>query len=158
MAVLVNNIVGDGIIPRAASEDDPLNRTVDRLWEAWADRAGADGQLDVHGLQTLAARELVKAGEALVRRRSRRPEDGLPVPVQLKVLEAGLLDASRDGAVGGRTLPLRRVGWFPTVATVAAGSSRRPWLGWESARRAFAMSVVRSRSLVPSCPPRLIDG
>ena len=102
VGVLVNNIVGDGIMPRAASDDDSLNRTVDRLWEAWADQADADGQLDVYGLQTFAAREMIEAGEVLVRRRARRPEDGLPVPVQVQVLEADLLDATRDGVIEGR--------------------------------------------------------
>ncbi|MBZ0228464.1 MAG: phage portal protein, partial [Bauldia sp.] len=52
VAVLVNNIVGAGIMPRAASGDDRLDRTVNELWEAWARSCDADGQLDFYGLQT----------------------------------------------------------------------------------------------------------
>jgi len=100
VAVLVNNIVGAGIMPRAASGDDRLDRTVNELWEAWARNCDADGQLDIYGLQTLVCREMVEGGEVLVRRRPRRAEDGLAIPVQVQVLEADFLDATRNGEIG----------------------------------------------------------
>jgi len=100
VAVLVNNIVGAGIMPRAASGEDRLDRTVNELWEAWARHCDADGQLDFYGLQTLVCREMVEAGEVLVRRRPRRAEDGLAVPVQVQVLEADFLDATKNGEMG----------------------------------------------------------
>ncbi|MGE3711819.1 MAG: phage portal protein [Hyphomicrobiaceae bacterium] len=104
VSVLVNNIVGAGIMPRAASGNDRLDRQADALWEAWATECDADGQLDFYGLQTLACREMIEAGEVLVRRRPRRAGDGLNVPLQLQVIEADLLDASRNGELrdGGR--------------------------------------------------------
>ena len=106
VSVLVNNIVGAGIIPRAASGDEKLDRQADKLWEAWSAQCDADGQLDYYGLQTLACRELVEAGEVLLRRRPRRPNDGLVVPLQLQIIETDLLDATRTGdlADGGRIL------------------------------------------------------
>jgi lambda family phage portal protein len=106
VSVLVNNIVGSGIIPRAATGDAKLDETVNRLWETWSPLADADGQLDVLGLQTLAVREMVEAGEVLLRRRPRRTADGLPLPLQVQVIEADLLDATRNGdlADGGRQL------------------------------------------------------
>ncbi|HSF94177.1 MAG TPA: phage portal protein, partial [Thermohalobaculum sp.] len=100
VSVLVNNIVGAGIMPRAASGDEALDRTVNALWDAWSRRCDADGQLDFYGLQTLVCREMVEAGEVLVRRRPRRSEDGLEVPVQLQVLEADFLDATVSGQTG----------------------------------------------------------
>lgn len=100
VSVLVNNIVGAGIMPRAASGDAALDREVDRLFEIWARSCDADGQLDFYGLQTLACREMVEAGEVLVRRRPRRPGDGVMPPVQLQLLEADFLDATRNGALG----------------------------------------------------------
>jgi lambda family phage portal protein len=100
VSVLVNNIVGAGIMPRAASGDAALDREVDRLFEIWARGCDADGQLDFYGLQTLACREMVEAGEVLVRRRPRRPGDGVMPPVQLQLLEADFLDATRNGALG----------------------------------------------------------
>ena len=72
VAVLVNNIVGAGIMPRAASGDEALDRKVDALFERWTADCDADGQLDFYGLQTLICREMVEAGEVLVRRRLRR--------------------------------------------------------------------------------------
>ncbi|MGI6246653.1 MAG: phage portal protein [Pseudochelatococcus sp.] len=104
VAVLVNNIVGAGIMPRAASGDEALDRRVDDLFERWAEACDADGQLDFYGLQTLICREMIEAGEVLVRRRLRRSSDGLPVPLQLQVLEADFLDATKSGAIGAGRL------------------------------------------------------
>ena len=47
VAVLVNNIIGAGIMPRSASGDDKLDRTVDALFERWTADCDADGQ-DAH--------------------------------------------------------------------------------------------------------------
>ena len=104
VAVLVNNIVGAGIMPRAASGNDTLDRKVDALFARWSAAADADGQLDFYGLQTLICREMVEAGEVLVRRRQRRAADGLPVPLQLQVLEADFLDATKSGVLGAGRL------------------------------------------------------
>jgi lambda family phage portal protein len=104
VSVLVNNIVGSGVMPRAASGNEKLDRQADALWETWSAECDADGQLDFYGLQTLACREMVEAGEVLVRRRPRRPTDSISVPLQVQVIENDLLDASRNGdlADGGR--------------------------------------------------------
>jgi lambda family phage portal protein len=98
------NIVGAGIMPRAASGNDKLDRKVDALFAQWSDTADADGQLDFYGLQTLICREMVEAGEVLVRRRLRRSSDSLPVPLQVQVLEADFLDATKSGTVGSGRL------------------------------------------------------
>ena len=47
---------------------------------------------------------VTEAGEVLVRRRLRRSSDGLPVPLQLQVLEADFLDATKSGALGAGRL------------------------------------------------------
>ena len=72
VSVLVNNIIGSGIIARAASGNDKLDAQATALWEAWSARCDADGQLDFLGIQTLACRQMVEAGEVLIRRRPRR--------------------------------------------------------------------------------------
>ena len=104
VSVLVNNIIGSGIIARAASGNDKLDAQATALWEAWSARCDADGQLDFLGIQTLACRQMVEAGEVLIRRRPRRASDGLDVPLQLQLLEADMLDAGRNGDLvdGGR--------------------------------------------------------
>ncbi len=106
VSVLVNNIVGSGIIPRAASGNDKIDAQANRLWTSWAAQCDADGQLDFLGLQTLACRQMIEAGEVLLRRRPRRPSDGLEVPLQLQVLEADMLDSGRNGDLsdGGRVV------------------------------------------------------
>jgi lambda family phage portal protein len=106
VAVLVNNIVGAGIMPRAASGNDKLDRKVDALFELGGRRrCDADGQLDFYGLQTLICREMVEAGEVLVRRRLRDARaTALPVPLQVQVLEADFLDATKSGALGAGRL------------------------------------------------------
>ena len=43
-------------------------------------------------------------GEVLIRLRARRPEDGLPVPLQIQVLEIDWLDSSRMGSNGANTI------------------------------------------------------
>jgi capsid protein len=47
VAVLVNNIVGAGIRPRAATGTDALDNRINELWEAWTARSDADGLADV---------------------------------------------------------------------------------------------------------------
>ena len=103
VSALVNNIIGSGIIPRAASGNDKLDAKVNALWEKWSSQCYADGQLDFLGLQTLACRQMIEAGEVLIRRRPRRSSDGFDVPIQLQLLEADMLDATinRDLNDGG---------------------------------------------------------
>jgi lambda family phage portal protein len=43
-------------------------------------------------------------GEVLIRKRTRRPEDGLPVPLQLQLLEIDWLDSSKTGTNGANTI------------------------------------------------------
>jgi capsid protein len=84
----VNNIVGAGIRPRAATGTDALDNRINELWEAWAARSDADGLADFHGLTTLAVREMIEGGDVFLRRRIRRTEDKLPVPVRVESLQS----------------------------------------------------------------------
>jgi lambda family phage portal protein len=93
-SVLVSNIVGTGIWPRSRSAE------ANALFKEWAKVCDADGQLDFAGVQRLIVGEMVEAGDGLIRRRLRRPEDGLPVPLQLQVNEGDLLDESRSQDLG----------------------------------------------------------
>ena len=136
VAVLVNNIIGAGIMPRAASGDDKLDRKVDALFERWTAECDADGQLDFYGLQTLICREMVEAGEVLVRRRLRRASDGLPVPLQLQVLEADFLDATNPapsarggwcrGSSSTRSASAGPTGCMPSIRATPTGLAERP--------------------------------
>jgi capsid protein len=74
--------VGCGIKPSSLVEDGALKDEIQRLWLAWTDEADADGLTDFYGLQAMAARAMFEAGECFLRFRSRRPDDGLTVPLQ----------------------------------------------------------------------------
>lgn len=98
---LVANTVGTGITPRSLSKNAAA---IDALWEEWVKVADADGHSNLYGLQALAYRAMEQDGEVLVRLRARRPEDGLPVPLQVQVLEIDWLDSARIGANGANSI------------------------------------------------------
>lgn len=96
---LVQNVIGTGIVPVWESEE------ATKLWKEWVPVADADGLGDFYALQARAYRAMEVDGEVLVRYRWRRAEDGLPVPLQLQLLEIDWLDTSRiKGSDGGNTI------------------------------------------------------
>lgn len=98
---LVANTIGCGITPRSMSRNAAQ---VDALWAAWVKVADADGRCDFYGLQAMAYRAMEQDGECLIRLRARRVEDGLPVPLQIQVLEIDWLDSSKIGSYGANTI------------------------------------------------------
>jgi len=104
--VLSSRTIGTGIRPQARHESKGTARRAQDLWREWAETKECDarGKRNVYGLQRTVHREVVEAGECLVRRRFRRPSDGLTVPMQLEILEPDHLDSSRDRRLtnGGR--------------------------------------------------------
>lgn len=93
--VLVNNIVGTGIRPRAATNDPALNERVDALWKRWSRSCDRHGHTDFDGLLNLAVREMIEGGEvfALARPTSMRAPN--VVPLQIELREADHLDSAR---------------------------------------------------------------
>lgn len=109
VASIVDHTVGWGIVAKPAKGTPQT--VADRLmaqWRAWAESTACDaeGRLDLAGIQKLVVRAMVESGEVMVRRRWRRPEDNLPIPLQLQVLEPDYLDTLKDGALpgGGRII------------------------------------------------------
>jgi len=94
---VVSNLVGTGILPRARSDDTALNDHTDKLWARFAEACDADDLTDFSGLQALIVRAMVESGECLLRIRERRIEEGLPVPLQLQLLEPDHLDTTKTG-------------------------------------------------------------
>lgn len=93
----VNNLIGDGILPRPNTGDAKKDAKVKAAFETWSKECDADGIQDFFGMQTLACREMVESGEILSRRRRRLPKDGYKVPLQIQLLEADFLDSTRHG-------------------------------------------------------------
>jgi len=83
----VANAIGTGIKPQSMVADADLRERIQALWRNWTLDADAAGLTDFYGLQAMACRAMLEGGEALVRIRYRRPEDSLPVAIQLQVLE-----------------------------------------------------------------------
>lgn len=135
--IVANNTVGWGITPKAVGG----TRKLQEAWVRWAEstECDADGRLTFYGMQRQIMETVAEAGEALVRRRVRRAEDGLAIPLQLQLLEPDFLDTSRDNEIGVAGGPIiqgiehdqlgRRVAyWLFTRhpgSNFATGTSRR---------------------------------
>ena len=89
----VANAIGTGIKPQSLHPDARLKEWIQELWLRWTDEADASNLTDFYGLQALACRAVMEAGECLIRLRPRLPRDGLTVPLQLQLLEAEHLPA-----------------------------------------------------------------
>lgn len=85
---LVARSVGCGILAKSKYA---------KQWKAWVKQCDANEQLNLYGLQALAARTMFESGACLIRFRYRRPNDGLAVPLQLQVLEPDYLDTTKFG-------------------------------------------------------------
>lgn len=101
---LVSNIVGTGILPQSKAPEPAFRERLHELWWDWTEVADADGRLDLYGLQALAVRGWLEAGEMFVRLRPRLPEDGLVVPLQLQVLEPELIPHEHNATNGANTI------------------------------------------------------
>ncbi len=84
----VSNGIATGIQAKPLWGTKTFKRAATKLWDRWTKYADADGVLDWYGLQALAWREWKEAGEVFGRIRFRRASDGLPVPIQLQLIES----------------------------------------------------------------------
>lgn len=92
VTVHANNLVGPGIMPRMKTGNDSTDKLLSDLFEEWSERCHVDGATNFYGLSYMVAREMVTGGECFIRRRRRRLEDGLPVPLQLQFLDSEFCD------------------------------------------------------------------
>lgn len=97
--VIGRNTVGWGILPKPDTKNAAVASAVAGLWKEWAasKQCDADGRSTFYGLQRQVIETVALSGEALVRMRPRRLEDGLAIPLQLQVLEPDLIDTTKDG-------------------------------------------------------------
>lgn len=103
----VRSLVGQGISARSATTAPVLKAKLTDLWNAWCRVADVDGA-DFAGAQQLAVRAWLESGECFARLRPRKLLDGLPVPLQIQILESDclpLLDADTyDGLPTGHCI------------------------------------------------------
>lgn len=100
--VIPTNIVGAGIVPSIKADSTRVKAALQRLVSRHLESTAIDfdGRHDLYGLQFLAVRAMARDGEALIVRMTPNASARLPVPMQLRVLEADYLDTLRDGPIG----------------------------------------------------------
>ena len=86
----VDNVIGTGIKPQWQLPE------LQSLWDRWAKKCDADGTFDFYGLESLIANAEFSDGEVIIRQRWRKPEDNLPVPFQIEVMEGDHLPEGMD--------------------------------------------------------------
>lgn len=99
-----SNLIGTGILARFAAENPALKQQLSDLWDDWTEVCDADGILDFYGQQNQIAQNWIESGEVFIRLRPRRLEDGLPVPLQIQVLEADMVPAIDSTAPNGNEI------------------------------------------------------
>lgn len=103
------NLIGVGITPRFKRiKSKERKQSLVDLWHDFVAESDADGVLDLYGMQTLAVRSWLEAGEVFIRRRRRFLDYGLVVPVQVQLLEADMVplidEDSRFGMPAGNII------------------------------------------------------
>lgn len=139
LGVIRDGVVGAGFTVKWQHADKGFAAELQARWTAWADSL----EIDPEGLENLDAKlgsgvhAMAEGGDVLFRRRWRRPEDQLTVPLQVQLLEGEHIDTERNeqGADGSRIVqgieydPLgrRRAYWLlrnhPGDANATARSS-----------------------------------
>lgn len=104
LKILVAHEIGCGLQPRPKIEDAGLRKALIELWSDWTAEADADGTSDFYGWQGILSRARRESGEAFVRIRTRLPEDGLSVPLQVQALEAAMVPMRYNAANGKNTV------------------------------------------------------
>jgi lambda family phage portal protein len=90
--VWATNLIGWAIQPRPRKGSKTQKEKIRELWDAWCAVADADGVSHFHGLQTLAVKTWLGAsGECFIRLWPRRLDDGLPVPLQIQLMEGAMV-------------------------------------------------------------------
>ncbi len=93
---LVTHEVGTGVTLRSGVKDNALRETIDTLWQASSKQLDPEGLLSFGALQAQAVRARRVAGEVFIRKRPRRLNADLAVPLQLQVLEAEFVPETLD--------------------------------------------------------------
>ncbi len=92
-----------------------------KLTEAWAQHVkecDADDKLNMGGIEALSVHTMDVDGMVLLRIRTRRPEDGLMVPLQYQVLEVDWIDTQRTAPSNSANRVINGIEYSPIGKTV----------------------------------------
>lgn len=98
----VTNVVGTGITPKAKTGDPDTDSHIDRQFARWAQVACGDGvSVGFAAAQEIAVRGWLVRGMCFARKRRRMAADGLPVPMQVQLLESDMLATQKNETLSG---------------------------------------------------------
>lgn len=98
-----DDVCGWGFTPRSKARDAALRDKLHALWAVWSETAGSAGE-DFAALVALVVRGVLMDGEAFVRRRPRKPEDGLAVPLALEVIDPARVPHDMTRSIDGGSI------------------------------------------------------
>jgi len=142
---IADNVVGAGIVPRPITKNEKQAATITAKWAEWGETRAcdADGIENFYGIQHKVIEAAAESGECLIRRRRRFVSDGLPVPLQIQVLEADFLDEAKSGT-NGNNLIIQGVEFGPL------GNRTAYWLFDEHPGASTGMRTMVSRRVPAS--------
>lgn len=103
---VANIMIGDGIVPNCKAADPKMAVKANALWQKHTPFLDTANAMGIAALQRTAFDSMFCDGEILLRRRWRRMSDGLPVPMQVELLEADYLPEWKNENLenGGRII------------------------------------------------------
>lgn len=103
---IVSNVIGDGITAQSCVETpdgedvEDVNLARDKVWSEWCEVCDINGELTFLEIQALCQREIVEAGEVLIRliKTPGKQYRGIsrPVPLAIELIEADRLSLNHD--------------------------------------------------------------
>lgn len=94
--VMVSNIVGTGHTMISLAPDPVFKKMVEELWGEWSQVVESSSKINFGSFEALALRSMFEGGDCFVRMRVRRPEDNLPVPLQLQIYESEQVPVTKN--------------------------------------------------------------
>jgi lambda family phage portal protein len=121
VTVIADHVVGAGIIPTVVGPDGKPIPALNALARQWFDSKACDaqGRVNFYRMQYVACRGMVTAGGSLMRRRWRRASDGLPLPLQMQLLDIEYIDMNMANGLPGGGYRIGGVDFDPLGRRVA---------------------------------------
>lgn len=136
----VASLVGSGIRPTSKHPDPAMRKVLQDAFNRWATHADVDGAQDFYGLQAVAVRGMIEAGDCFAQMITVRDVPG--VPLRLRLIDAELVDLAR-------TVDLGQAGWIVGgVQFNVTGQRVAYWVGQRDPTSTFAST--RSDVSIPA--------
>jgi len=102
--IMVSNVVGSGHRMLSLAPDKTFKKQVEDLFNKWKNKAETSGKLNWGAFEALAFRSMIEGGDCFIRMRVRRPEDNLPVPLQLQIYESEQVPVTKNELNGANKI------------------------------------------------------